>query len=178
MIWNSRWYGLRQDQVRFPDGSEGTYTIVDKRDAVWIIPILSDGRIVLIRNYRYTIKEWVWEIPAGGIEDGVTPAEMAHRELAEEIGGTSERIEQVADFYTALGICNERAYIFVAHNVVLGEPHHEPSEITERHLFPREEVIAMIYRGEIADGPSALAILLSLPHLGGMTAGVSSSSDE
>ena len=164
-LWSSVWYNLRQDQVRFPDGSEGTYTVVDKRGGVWIVPVLSDGQMVLIRNYRYTIGDWLWEVPAGGISNGVNPAEMARLELAEEIGGTAERLEEVTTFFTMPGIGNELATIYLAHGVTLGEPRHEPSEVMERHIFPLDEVRRMIYAGEMMDGPSALAILLCLPLL-------------
>src|SRR5574341_2521963 len=124
LIWSSPWYALREDQVRFPDGSEGVYTIIAKRAAVWVLPILSDGRVVLIRNYRYTVGAWLWEIPAGGIEPGTSAEEAARAELAEEIGGEGGRLEQIALFYTMPGISDEAAHIFVARGVVLGEPRH------------------------------------------------------
>src|SRR5574341_256216 len=160
LIWSSPWYALREDQVRFPDGSEGVYTIIAKRAAVWVLPILSDGRVVLIRNYRYTVGAWLWEIPAGGIEPGTSAEEAARAELAEEIGGEGGTLEHIALFYTMPGISDEAAHIFVARGVVLGEPRHEPSEVMERHIFGWDEVLSMVTRGEIADGPSALAILL------------------
>lgn len=151
--------------MRFPDGSEGTYTVVDKRPAVWIVPILEDGRIVLIRNYRYTVKEWLWEVPAGGIEDGIDPMEMARRELLEEVGGTAAAMRYVTGFASNAGISNERAEIFLAQGVVLGMPRHEPSEVMEIHTFALQDAVTMIYRGDIKDGLSALAILLTLPYL-------------
>jgi ADP-ribose pyrophosphatase len=159
LIWSSPWYALREDQVRFPDGSEGIYTVIVKRAAVWVLPILADGRVVLIRNYRYTVGTWLWEIPAGGIEPGTSPEEAARAELAEEIGGRGGHLEQIALFYTMPGIGDEVAHIFVARGVDLGEPRHEPSEIMERHIFDWDEVLSMVMRGEVADGPSALAIL-------------------
>jgi ADP-ribose pyrophosphatase len=165
LLWSSPWYSLREDHVRFPDGSEGPYTVVDKREAVWIVPVLPDGSIVLIRNYRHTVSGWLWEVPAGGIEPDISPDEMARRELAEEIGGQAETLREVRSFYTMPGIGNERAHIYLAEGVTLGEPHHEPSEVMERHILPREEVLAMVMRGDIADGPSALAILLCVPHI-------------
>jgi ADP-ribose pyrophosphatase len=165
LLWTSPWYSLREDQVRFPDGSQGVYTVVEKRDAVWVVPALADGRLVLIRNYRYTVGEWLWEVPAGGIEPGIAPQEMARRELAEEVGGQAQSLEEVARFYTMPGIGDEVAHIFLARGVALGEPRHEPSEVMERHAFPLSAVLSMIHRGELADGPSALAVLLCLPHL-------------
>ena len=165
LLWSSPWYSLREDQVRFPDGSEGSYTVVDKRDAVWIVPVLHDGSMVLIRNYRHTVSDWLWEVPAGGIEPGISADQMAQRELAEEIGGQAETLREVCSVYTMPGIGNERAHIYLAEGVTLGKPHHEPSEVMERHILPLEDVLAMVMRGDIADGPSALAILLCTPHI-------------
>jgi ADP-ribose pyrophosphatase len=167
LIWRSPWYALREDRVRFPDGSEGSYTVIAKRAAVWVLPILADGRVVLIRNYRYTVGTWLWEIPAGGIEPGASPEEAARIELAEEIGGQSGQLEQIALFYTMPGIGDELAHIFVARGVVLGEPRHEPSEVMERHIFSWDDVLSMVMRGEVADGPSALAILVCAAKING-----------
>jgi ADP-ribose pyrophosphatase len=165
VIWSSPWYALREDRVRFPDGSNGPYTVIDKREAVWIVPVMKDGCFVLIRNYRHTVDDWLWEVPAGGIEAGHSPESTARQELAEEIGGTAQHLREVTAMFTMPGIGNERAHIFLAQDVVLGDPHHEPSEIMERHIVPHSQVVEMIYRGDIQDGPSALAILLCLPHL-------------
>ena len=101
----------------------------------------------------------------GGIEPGITAAEMARRELAEEIGGQAETLREVHSFYTMPGIGNELAHIYLAEGVTLGDPHHEPSEVMERHVLPREEVLSMVMSGTITDGPSALAILLCAPHI-------------
>jgi ADP-ribose pyrophosphatase len=165
VVWSSPWYALREDHVRFPDGSEGPYTVIDKREAVWIVPVMADGSFVLIRNYRHTVDQWLWEVPAGGIEAGQSAEATAQRELAEEIGGTADRLREIATLFTMPGIGDELAHIFLAECVTLGEPRHEPSEVMERHIVTREQVIDMIYRGAIQDGPSALAILLCLPHL-------------
>lgn len=165
IIWQSQWYRLRQDRIRLPDGSEGQYNVVERLGGVWIVPVLSDGRLVLIHNYRYTVNEWLWEVPAGGLHPGVSPLEMARRELAEEIGGTADSIEPISTFYTMPGIGNEKAYVFLAKGVSLGQPNHEPTEVMERHIFPIETVRDMISNGEMADGPSALAILLCIPYL-------------
>jgi ADP-ribose pyrophosphatase len=167
IVWRSPWFALREDQIRLPDGSDGVYTVIERPGAVWIVPVLHDGRLVLIRNYRHTVGEWLWEVPAGGLEDGVPAVEMARRELSEEIGGTAESLEFVATTYTVPGISDERGYIYLARGVRLGEPHREPTEMMERHVLAVERVMQMVVGGEIADGPSALALLLCAPHLDG-----------
>ncbi len=164
-LWRSRWYNVRQDDLRAPDGSEFTYTLVEKPDAVWIVPVTPGGDIVLIRQYRYAISAWCLEVPAGNIEPGHTPEEMAARELREEIGGTAGQLIPVTEFYTMNGIGTERAKIFLARDVSLSDPAHETTELIELRRVPVAEAMRLARTGAITDGPSALAILLSEPLL-------------
>ncbi len=165
ILWRSPWYALREDRVRFPDGSEGPYTIVDKGASVYVVPLTHGGQIVLIRNYRYTLRRWLWEVPAGGVPPGAALDEMARRELLEEAGGQAESLEEVAAFYTMPGIGTEKAHVFLARGVTLGAPQREASEAMERYLLPVEEALRMAAGGEIEDGVSALALLLCAPRL-------------
>ncbi len=166
VIWRSPWYNLRQDDIRLPDGSESVYTVVERQQAVFIVPMLTNGCLALIRNYRYTLGGWLWEVPAGSLQAGERPIEAARRELAEEIGGHTEHLELVASFYTMPGICNELSHVFLAYDVVLSVPQREPSEVMECHIFETDMVAKMVMNGELNDGPSALALLLCLPRLG------------
>ncbi len=167
IIWRSPWYALRQDRIRLPDGSEGTYTVVEKPDAVWIVPVTAKGEIALIWHYRYTLDKWFWEIPAGNIPDGLSAEEAARRELLEEIGGAAKALRPIAHFYTMNGIGTEAAHVFLATGVALGEAHREPTEIMEVHTFSAARALAMAQGGDIDDGPSALALLLAAPYLMG-----------
>jgi ADP-ribose pyrophosphatase len=176
-LWESEWYSLRQDQLRTPEGHEFTYTIVDHPGAVWIVPVSTDGRIILIRNYRYTVDEWCYEVPAGGLPPGldesqrlVRAEEVAHRELLEEVGGEAAALRYIGHFYTSNGISNEIAYVYLATGVRLGETYREPAELIETKLVPVNKALRMARDGRISDGPSALALLwcesflLSEPH--------------
>jgi ADP-ribose pyrophosphatase len=162
-LWTSKWYNLRQDEIRTPDGTEGTYTIVEHPGAVWIVPLTRDGNVVLEWQYRYTVQDWCWEVPAGGLLPGKTPEEMARQELEEEIGGKAERFDYVGWFYTMNGIGTEKAHVFLAWDVELSEPDRESTEIMEIKQFPLETALQMARCGEITDGPSALALLLCEP---------------
>jgi ADP-ribose pyrophosphatase len=95
----------------------------------------------------------------------LTPEEVAHRELLEEIGGEAAEMRFVGQFYTSNGISNEVAYVFLATGVELGDTHHEPTELMEIRLVPVEEALRMAREGEVADGPSALALLWCEPLL-------------
>ncbi len=164
-LWQSQWYNLRQDRVRTQDGHEFTYTVVDHPGAVWVVPVTTDGQIVLIRSYRYTVDDWCYEVPAGGLSPGLTPEEVARRELREEVGGTAAELRYVGQFYTSNGISNEIAYVYLATGVELGETHHEPTELLEMRLVPVEQALRMAREGKVTDGPSALALLWCEPLL-------------
>lgn len=166
-IWRSQWYNLRQDEIHLPDDTQATYTLVEHPGSVWIVPVTTDGKIVLIHNYRHTVEEWCWEVPAGGLTLGLPPEETAHHELREEIGGKAQHMRPITRFYTMNGISDEVAYVFLATGVTLGEPEREPTEIMSAHLFSPQEALAMVYRGDISDGPSALCLLLCAQHLTG-----------
>jgi ADP-ribose pyrophosphatase len=159
LLWQSQWYNLRQDRVRTPAGHEFTYTLVDHPGAVWVVPVTTDGQVVLVWQYRYTVDEFCMEVPAGGLSPDLSPEEVAHRELQEEVGGTAAELHYVGQFYTSNGISNEVAYVYLATGVKLGESHREPTELMEMRLVPVEEALQMAREGEVTDGPSALALL-------------------
>ncbi|HET6445679.1 MAG TPA: NUDIX hydrolase [candidate division Zixibacteria bacterium] len=160
IAWTSPWYRVRQDKVLLPDGSPGVFNIVEHSGAVWIIPVTREGKVVLLRHYRYSVDDWCWEIPAGGIKDGLSMEETALAELKEEVGGTASELIYIGQFYTSNGISNEVAHIFLALGVELGETDHEPAEVIEIHLKPLDEIMEMAHHNEISDGPSALALFL------------------
>jgi ADP-ribose pyrophosphatase len=165
VLWQSRWYNLRQDRVRTQAGHEFTYTIVDHPGAVWVVPLTTAGQVVLTWQYRYTVDAFCMEVPAGGLSPGLTPKEVARRELLEEVGGTAAELRYVGQFYTSNGISNEVAYVYLATGVELGETHREPTELMEVRMVPAEEARRMARSGEITDGPSALALLWCEPLL-------------
>ena len=164
-IWQSQWYSLRQDRLQARDGHEFDYTIVEHPGAVWVVPVATDGRIVLIRNYRHAVGEFCMEVPAGGLSPGLTSEEVARRELLEEVGGTATELFHVGRFYTSNGISNEVAYVYLATGVELGDAQPEPTELMEVCLVPADEALNMARSGAISDGPSALALLWCEPLL-------------
>jgi len=158
-LWQSRWYNLRQDRLRAPDGHEFAFTVVEHPGAVWVVPVMADGRVALVWQYRYAVDDWCYEVPAGGLSPGLTPEEVARRELLEEVGGQAAELHFVGRFYTSNGISDEVAYVYLATGVELGEAQPEPTEWLEVRPVPAAEALRMAREGEIADGPSALALL-------------------
>lgn len=167
IAWSCPWYRVREDIIVLPDGSEGVYNVVEHPGAVWIVPVTAQGEIVLLWHYRHTVGDWCWEVPAGGLKAGQSPEEAAHEELAQEIGGRAGAWRYVGPFYGSNGISNEQGHIFLASDVTLGKPDHEPAEVIEIHRQPIAEALRMAQANEISDGPSALALLLCAPLLRG-----------
>lgn len=165
IVWSCPWYHIRQDDVRFPDGSEGIYNVVEAKDAVWIVPLTTDGKMALIRNYRYPLGEWCWELPAGSIETGQTALEAAHIELQEEVGGQSANWQFLLRASGMNGIGNYYAHIFLARDVRLTPPRHEPSEVIEVHTVPVGDALHLARSGQMNDAISTLALLLAEPYL-------------
>lgn len=165
VVWSCPWYHVRQDQIVRPDGSSGEYNVVEHEGAVWVVPVTTDGQVVLIRHYRYTVDDWCFEVPAGGLQDGHSPEEVARAELREEIGGVGGTLRAIGTFYTSNGISNEQAHVFLASGLSLRETAHEPAEVLELHPVPIEQALRMAHDNKISDGPSALALLLCEPHL-------------
>jgi len=161
--WECRWYGVRQDRIRLPDGSEGEYNVVELPDAVWVVPVTAEGEIVLLHHYRYPLGAWGWELPSGSIAPGTTPLETAGRELLEEAGGTATDWRFLMKASTMKGIGTEYAYLYLATGVTLGATHHEPAEVLTVHTLPVEQVLTMARAGAIQDAISVLVLLLAFP---------------
>jgi ADP-ribose pyrophosphatase len=158
------WLTLRQDRIHIADKGEITYTYIEASPAVFIVPVTSDGQVLLIRQYRYTVDTWCLEVPAGGTHDraGVPLAEVAREELREEIGGVCEIIEHIAAFYGSDSKSDQECHVFLALDVTLtAPPEREGTEVIELCPLPIQEALVLARTGQIACGQSALALLLS-----------------
>jgi ADP-ribose pyrophosphatase len=165
LAWSCPWYAVRQDEIILPNGEPGVYNTITKSDAVWIVPVTAAGEIVLLYQYRYTVDQWCWEVPAGSVKAGDSLAETAVLELREEVGGTAKSLRYISQFYPANGICDEVGHIFLATGVTLGPTAHETAEVMTVHTRSVTTVLQMARSGQISDGPSALALLLCEPYL-------------
>ena len=162
-----RAFCLRQDRIVLKGKHEFDFTYVESKGAVWIVPVTPDGQVVLIRQYRYSVDEWVWEVPAGGMFDHDGDLEsLARLELAEEVGGEADEMQYLGWFYGGAAMTDTRCYVYIAHNTRLSrQPEPEATESIEVHGMTIDEAIRMSRSGKMRDGRSALALLWSEPFL-------------
>jgi ADP-ribose pyrophosphatase len=165
--YEGRMIHLRRDRVRVRGTHEFDFAYIEGKGAVWVVPVTPDGQIVLIKQYRYAVDEWVWEVPAGGLfdHDG-DPESLARRELREEVGGEAERFQYLGFYYGGVALTDSKCHVFIAHNTRLTHPTaHEAAETLTAHLVSIDEALRMARSGEMRDGRSALALLWSEPYL-------------
>jgi ADP-ribose pyrophosphatase len=160
-------FRIREDTVRWPDGITRPYTYMEASSAVFVVPVTADQHVVLIRQVRYTAGDWIWEVPAGGFHDFDGPPEaLARRELAEEVGGSSEEFVYVGWFRLGTSLVDQTCHIVLARDVLLDrEPRREPAEVIEVHPTPVGRALEMARDGAMVDGCSALALLRCEPLL-------------
>ena len=146
------------DRLHFPSGIKKTREIVLHAGVVGILPVLADGRILLVRQYRHPVGRFLWEIPAGLIDPGEDPLVSAKRELREETGYTARQWRRVISFFSSPGFTDEAVTIYQA-GELLKESFPDPREIDVCRSFSASELMYMITEGEICDAKTILAIL-------------------
>ncbi|MGE3284944.1 MAG: NUDIX domain-containing protein [Pseudonocardia sp.] len=166
-VYANSWMTVREDAVRWPDGTEGVFGVIDKPTYALVIPF--DGeRLHLVEQYRYPVGERRWEFPAGTAPEraALDPAELAARELREETGLVAGRMQLLGHLDVAPGMSSQLGTVWLATELTEGPPLREHSEQDMRAAwFTVAEFEAMVRRGEIADAQSLAAYLhLRLSH--------------
>ena len=162
-VYHGRIISVDLDEVLFPDGSTGTLEMIRHPGASAVVPVLGepgdDPEVLLIRQYRYAADQFLYEIPAGRLDPGESPADCARRELQEETGYSAERVEHVFTMYTTPGFTDEKIHLFVATGLVAGQAHREADEFMELVPTRLSRALSMVEQGEIQDAKTALALL-------------------
>jgi ADP-ribose pyrophosphatase len=151
---------LDVDEVEEPDGVRATREVVRHRGSVAVLPVHADGRVVLVRQYRYAVNQLVWELPAGRLDPGESPEDGARRELEEEVGLRPDRLEPLLVFYTTPGFCDEVMHLFRATGLAEVPARPEADERIEARTLAFEEARRMMERGEVREAKTLVALLL------------------
>lgn len=163
-LLRSPWRDVRTDRIRLHTGDEIAYTYLEAPDAAFVVPLTTDGKIVVLRQYRHPLRAWTWEVVGGGV-GAHSPAETARHELAEEIGGRCRELIHLGSFYPVAGALTSRHHAFLALDVELGEHARDSMELLEVVLLDPDEAFARARDGRIDESQSALALLMAEPHV-------------
>jgi len=159
VLFQGRRFRVERAMQRTPDGAEHVREVVRHPDTVTVLPLLDDGRICFVQNYRVAVGQTLVELPAGVVEPGEDPALTARRELAEETGYQAERIELLSTFYTSPGILDERMYLYLATSLKAGQATPEPGEDLQPLLATWDEALSMARDGRIQDAKTLAGLL-------------------
>jgi ADP-ribose pyrophosphatase len=162
MIYQGRVFGLRRDEVLEPSGLRTTREVITHPGSVVVLPVLPDGRIVMIRQYRHATRQYLWELVAGRKEPEETPKQGAARELLEETGYRAKRFKVFLDVFPTPGFLEERMYILLAEGLTAGKAQPEEDEKIEVRAYRVNELKKMIKSGRLKDAKSIAGILYYL----------------
>lgn len=153
IIFKGHVFDIKVDQIEYNSGNEGVREVILHNGGAVVLPVTNDGKIVLVKQYRYPFDEFMYELPAGKLEKNEDPKKCATRELTEETGYTSDKISFLGKIYTSPGFCDEILYIYLVENLVAGDHDREEGEDgMEVYELTIEEIDKMIAEGKIVDG--------------------------
>lgn len=158
-VYRGKMLKIRVDTVALPNGEIAQREIVEHPGAVAMIPLTNDGKVVLVRQFRYPIGRVTLEIPAGKLEWGEEPEVTCARELAEETGLQAATLERLTEVIPTPGYSNEKIALFKATGLTKIEALSEADEFIDIVELPLLEAIAMAKKGEIQDAKTVIALL-------------------
>ena len=161
-VHTGRVFSVVRDRVRLPNQREATIEVVRHRPSVILLPMPDPDHVVLVRQYRYSVDRWIWEIPAGNTEPGEAPEAAARRECEEEIGQVPGAVERLGSFYPTPGYCDEEVIFFRLTDLTTPAAPAPPDddELLEPRLFAVNDARRMVECGEIVDMKTALGLTL------------------
>ncbi len=161
LVRNCKIFDYYQDTMAIPNGNVVKFDHIDHKGAAAVIPVLDDGRIILVRQFRNSIDRHTWEIPAGGLNSRQEPTiEAARRELEEETGYTTEKeLEWLITIHTTPAFCNEKIDIYVATDLKPGKQHLDEDEVVTYQAFTVKEIQKMILEGKMTDAKTIAAVM-------------------
>lgn len=162
VVYKGRVFTVERDRAVLPNGMRTTMEIVRHRGSVVLIPQPRRGEVILIRQYRYVLNRWIWELPAGTLETGERPDRAARRECEEEIGLRPTRIRKVGSYYPTPGFCDEHMTFYVCTGLV--RPARPKPGDADEQIEPRTFTLArawsLVRSGDIIDMKTVLGLAM------------------
>jgi ADP-ribose pyrophosphatase len=165
VLYQGKVFRLQRDTVIEPGGVQVERDVIVHPGSVVVLPIFKDGRVLLIRQYRHSVGEFLWELVAGRKEPNESPVAAARRELIEETGYRAKRLRKLMRVVPTPGFVNEWMWIFAAEGLADGEAHPEEDEQITPKIFTVTQAERMIQRGTLRDAKSICGILYYLRFL-------------
>ena len=159
-VYKTPWVAVREDAIIHPDGQSGIYSVVELPGFAVILPVAEDGRIHLVRLWRYPIAAYSWELPMGRVDEGEDARQAAERELGEETGLMAAEWQALGKVSSMNGAADNYGWAFVAKGLtgVIGQ---RDSEIQQSHLFSLAEISTMMEQGLLHDAETMAVLWLA-----------------
>jgi len=166
VIHRGRVFQLVRENVTLDNGTTTDLDFIEHPGAAAIVALTGENDVVLVRQYRHALGQYIWEIPAGTLDPGEPVLDCARRELAEETGYAAAEWRKLGEITPVPGYSDERIHLFLATGLSAAAQRLDADEVLEAHGRPLAEAAAMIARGEIQDAKSICALLLAQNWLG------------
>ena len=158
VIWEGNVGSFGLDEVVLPSGERATLALFKHPGASAVVPFLDAERVVLLRQFRHAAQGWVWELPAGKIDNREPPLETARRELEEEAGMRAAQWRSLGESLSSPGVFTEVVHLFLATGLHATEHRPEEHEVFEVHWLPLAQALEMASAGEIRDAKSVIGL--------------------
>jgi ADP-ribose pyrophosphatase len=160
-LHEGRIFNLVNENYTLDNGIRSEMDFIQHPGAAAMVPMLNDNEVVLIRQYRHAIREFIWEVPAGTLDANESPLSCARRELIEEIGYSAEVWHQLGTITPLPGCSDERIHIFLALDLKPAEQQLDDDEMIRVHRMNLDEALQMIPAGKICDGKTIAGLFLA-----------------
>ena len=161
-VFSGKVFDVDRDSVRMPHGREVMVDVIRHPPSAVIIPVPEPGHVILIRQYRYSVNRWLWELPAGSVDEGETPEQAARRECHEEVGQVPDTVLRLGSMFPTPGYCDEEMFFFRVSG--LNEPTEtaalDEDEDIEVRVFTLKEAREMVRTGQIVDMKTVVGLAL------------------
>ena len=159
LVYKGPIFTVRRDIVSEPSGVKTMREMISHSGSVVVMPVLDNGKIVLIRQYRHAARQYLWELVAGRMDPGENIKQAAARELIEETGLRAKKMRVFLNFWPSPGFLEEKMFVLIAEGVTQGKAEPEEDEKIEAKAFSRAELEKMLRTGVLRDGKTISSLL-------------------